>query len=469
MTAGSDSEAVCIAVAYSGGRDSTALLHATAVAARDWPGVKVVALHVHHGLSPYADDWLRHAQSVCEGWAELGLPVRLRFQRLELDVRSGDSVESVARAARHAALQDMAHAERAEMLLLAHHRQDQAETLLLQALRGGGVAGLAGMPRDVLRRGIRWVRPWLDQPRAAIEAYVATHGLSYIEDDSNADPRYARNRLRLAVWPALLEAFPDAEANLAASARRVADALPVMAAWREQALPALRATEPSPSDAGRQEGEAHAAHGLDVRRWAAWSAALRRDALQAWYREQAGHSMSASWVERLSEELPRLLAGQGVARWAEVSLSLYRGVLRHGDPASCLASSASEPTQDVSLTVRGPGAWRVADWGGTLDVHEVSSGGVELSLLTDLVLRPRRGGEQFQMGPERPPRSLKKQFQALGVSPWLRSGPLVYAGEQLLYVPGLGIDARCQAEPGVRQFAMAWHPDPISHSILALS
>lgn len=461
MNAGSDSEAACIAVAYSGGRDSTALLHATAMAARDWPGVSVVALHVHHGLSPHADDWLRHAQSVCEGWAAQGLPVRLRFQRVDLNLCSGESVESVARAARHAALQEMAHAERAEMLLLAHHRQDQAETLLLQALRGGGVAGLAGMPRDVLRGGVRWVRPWLDQPRAAIEAYVASHGLSYIEDDSNTDPRYARNRLRLAVWPALLEAFPDAEANLAASARRLADVLPVMAAWREQAVPALWAMEPLQSGDRCLGSAAQASPGLDVRRWADLSAALRREALQGWYRAQAGRAMSASWVERLADELPRVVAGQGVARWTEVNLSLYQGVLRHENIVSSVASSSPGPTHDVTLTVHAPGDWPVADWGGTLAVQEVAVGGVEWSLLTDVILRPRRGGEQFQLGPGRPPRSLKKQFQALGVSPWLRSGPLVYAGEQLLYVPGLGLDARCLARPGVRQFTVAWHPAPI--------
>src|SRR3989338_6181543 len=217
-----------VAVAFSGGRDSTALLHATAVAARDWPGATVVALHVHHGLSAQADGWQRHAEAACQVWAAEGLPVRLLCRRVRLNLSVGDSVEAVARAARYTALQEMAREAHADLLLLAHHRQDQAETLLLQALRGGGLAGLAGIPRDVIREGVRWVRPWLDHPRSAIEAYVAAHGLVYIDDDSNADPRYARNLLRMSVWPALVSAFPDAEANLAASARRLSDALPVM-------------------------------------------------------------------------------------------------------------------------------------------------------------------------------------------------------------------------------------------------
>merc|ERR1739841_308703 len=119
----------------------------------------------------------------------------------------------------------MARQAGADLLLLAHHRRDQAETLLLQALRGAGVAGLAAMPRQDWRDGVLWVRPWLDHPREAIEAYIAQHGLRHIDDDSNGDPRFARNRLRLQVWPALQAAFPQAKAALAASADRLADAL----------------------------------------------------------------------------------------------------------------------------------------------------------------------------------------------------------------------------------------------------
>jgi tRNA(Ile)-lysidine synthase len=448
---------VCIAVAYSGGRDSTALLHATAVAARDWPGVTVVALHVHHGLSSRADDWQRHAEAICQAWVEEGLPLRLLCRRVSLGLSAGDSVEAVARAARHAALQDMAREAGTDLLLLAHHRQDQAETLMLQALRGGGLAGLAGMPRDVMREGVRWVRPWLDHPRSAIEAYVAAHGLAYIDDDSNADTRYARNLLRLSVWPALVSAFPDAEVNLAASARRLADALPVVDAWRAQTLPPLLTlpVAASPDDAARP-----AASALDAWRWAAQPAALRRETLRHWYRQVSGQGMPATWVERLAEEVPRMVATQGAAQWSALHLSLYRGVLSWAPGAACEPDAGGRG--DVRLSVRGAGDWPVATWGGCLRVREVVAGGVPLSLLEDVALRQRAGGEQFQMGVGRPPRSLKKQFQALGVPAWRRGGPLVFAGEQLLYVPGLGIDARVQAPEGTPQWAIEWLPDAIS-------
>jgi len=112
----------------------------------------------------------------------------------------------------------MALANGASLVLLAHHRRDQAETFVLQALRSAGVAGLSGMPREVERDGITWIRPWLDVSRDDVEAYVRKHRLKHVDDDSNTDTRFARNRLRRDVWPALTAAFPQAESALAAAA-----------------------------------------------------------------------------------------------------------------------------------------------------------------------------------------------------------------------------------------------------------
>ncbi|HET6599350.1 MAG TPA: tRNA lysidine(34) synthetase TilS, partial [Burkholderiaceae bacterium] len=146
-----------VAVAYSGGRDSTALLHATLAAAAPL-SVHVVALHVHHGLSPNADAWLAHCDAQCARWARRGHPLTFAAQRLATQPARGESVEAWARSARYAALAEMALAHGATLVLLAQHRRDQAETFLLQALRGAGVAGLAGMPRGVERAGIVWQR-----------------------------------------------------------------------------------------------------------------------------------------------------------------------------------------------------------------------------------------------------------------------------------------------------------------------
>lgn len=201
-----------VAVAFSGGLDSTALLHAVT---RAVTGQRVIALHVHHGLQPQADAWAAHCERIAR---QLG--AGFACTRLSGSPARGDSVEAWARAGRHRALHDMALAAGADLLLLAHHRQDQAETFLLQALRGAGTAGLAGMPRQQWRDGLCWARPWLDHPRDLIRAYAEQHGLRWIEDPSNADTRFARNRLRQTLWPA----FPGAEAGLAQAARWVQQA-----------------------------------------------------------------------------------------------------------------------------------------------------------------------------------------------------------------------------------------------------
>ena len=442
MKAGLDP--ACVAVAFSGGRDSTALLHATAMAVRGLPNVEVVALHVHHGLSAHADEWLQHAQSVCADWTAQGLPVRLVFRRVNLELKRGDSVEAVARSARKAALQEMALELGVDLLLLAHHRQDQAETLLLQALRGGGASGLAGMPRDIDKDGVRWVRPWLDHPRSAIEDYIEAHGLSFIEDDSNTDLRYARNRLRLSVWPALLTAFPEAEACLAASARRLSDSISVSDDWFDKTQQSWCGTENAT---------------LDAHAWSMQEAPLRRESLRHWYRRMAGKSLPASWVERLSDEIPMMLLRCSSGRWPQVGLSFYRGVLVWADRPSLVRETTFAPSDVMSLAITGPGDWPVPDWQGFFRVQEVASGGVAVSKLAQLTLRTRQGGEQFQANAGRPPRALKKQFQAFGIPAWARVGPLAWFANELVYVPGLGLDARAQAPNGVTQCTLTWHSD----------
>lgn len=423
----------CVAVAYSGGRDSTALLHATACQAGEL-GLEVVALHVHHGLSAYADDWLAHCERQCERWVASGLPLRLLSQRLDGVPAAAQSVEAWAREGRYAALSAMAQAAGADLLLLAQHRRDQAETLLLQALRGAGVAGLAAMPAQQWRDGLLWARPWLAQPREAVEAYLQAHGLDYIDDDSNEDPRYARNRLRLQVWPALSQAFPAAEASLAQTAD-----------WAQQAL-ALE-QEMAAADLAQLAGP----EGLDMAGLLALSPARASNAMRAWLRARLGRPAPASLVQRLLLESS---AGQGGWPCAGGSLRLYRWRLLH------VPARAATVATVVELDLGRPGVHPVPAWRGEWIVEAVEQGGVAAARLASLVMRPREGGEQFQRHTAGPPRSLKKAFQDAALPAWQRGAPLLYAGSQLLFVPGLGLDARCLARPGEPQLSLDWRPVP---------
>ncbi len=424
-----------VAVAYSGGRDSTALLHATVhQALRD--RVQVVAMHVHHGLSPDADAWLDHCAAQCRRWARRGLPVEFDAHRIAGRPAKGDSVEAWARDARYAALRSMAQAHGVGVVLLAHHQRDQAETVLLQALRGAGVAGLSGMPRSVARDGITWLRPWLDRPRADIEAYVRRHRLAFVDDDSNADPRFARNRLRLKVWPALAGAFPQSEAALATTAE-----------WAQQASALL--DEIAVLDLAHVSSEGR----LKIRDWMALSAPRRANALRSWLRQRQGMAAPASLVTRLLDELPTLRN----ARWplVDAELRLYRGRLSLESTVATMPATA--PTA-ATLSVLRPSRYALPDWQGLLQVSRVKQGGVPLAWLARLELRPRAGGEQFQAGLGRPPRSLKKQYQAAAVPAWERDGPLFYSGGQLVFVPGLGLDARVIGLPGQPLVALRWLP-----------
>ena len=427
----------CVAVAYSGGRDSTALLHASLSAAAD-QGLRVVALHVHHGLSGNADDWLAHCERQCRRWAARGLPITFDHRRLDGRPPRGDSVEAWARRERYAALREMALAHAAPLVLLAHHRRDQAETLLLQALRGAGVAGLAAMPRAIERNGVTWVRPWLDVSPDTIAAYVRRHRLSHVEDDTNADVRFARNRLRREVWPALVAAFPQAEAALAATA-----------AWAHEAR------QCADDLAAIDLASAVISNELDLAAWARLSPPRRSGVLRAWLKAQAGVAIAAAAIERLLAELP----ARAPAQWQLPGFTLrrYRGRLECRPDAPTKEPAASAKCETLSL--RRAGTYALAGWAGRLRVQRVREGGIAGSPGLGLRFVERRGGEQFQAAEGRPARSLKKQFQARAVPAWQRTGPLVYSGETLLYVPGLGIDARAVASPGEPQWSLEWLPE----------
>ncbi|WP_310737633.1 tRNA lysidine(34) synthetase TilS [Mitsuaria sp. WAJ17] len=442
-----------MAVAWSGGRDSTALMHATArcaqALAHEGFALRVLGLHVHHGLSPQADGWLTQLQRQVQAWAARGLSVELRWRRLNGSPAPGDSIEAWAREGRHAALQAMAQEAGATLLLLAHHRRDQAETWLLQALRGAGLAGLAAMPQKQAREGLVWARPWLDQPRERIEQYVQALGLDHVEDESNADPRFARNRLRLQLWPGLQSCFPGAEAALAQSARWAQEAGALLDEIADQDL---RVWMKAPS-------------GLDLKAWEVLSRPRLSNLLRHWLRDCLGRPAPASLVSRLLNEVGRAAHGAAWPAGDQVIQTHQGSLLALPARAPMLAWPA-----DCRLDLSRPGLHACPAWRGRFQVDvadEPSSEAVGSSLLRNVILRPREGSEQFQRAPGTPARSLKKAWQAAGVPALGRGGPLVYAdfpGEtgpqaRLMWVPALGLDARWRGQGEGPWLRLSWLPD----------
>jgi len=209
-----------LGIAYSGGADSTALLHA---AAARWPG-QVQALHVHHGLQSAADDFERHCAATCGA-----LNVPLHTGRVDARHGSGESPEDAARRARYAALASLASGQGVRDVLLAQHADDQVETMLIALGRGAGLDGLAAMPPEMMRHGIRFHRPLLDVPAVQLRSWLVAGGVPFIEDPSNTDERYTRNRIRHRVLPAIAEALPQFRDTFARSARNAARASALLA------------------------------------------------------------------------------------------------------------------------------------------------------------------------------------------------------------------------------------------------
>ena len=209
------------AVAFSGGADSTALLWACA---RRWPG-QVRAVHIHHGLQVAADAFEAHCRALCQ---QLNVPLTVR--KVQAGHAQGQSPEDAARKARYAALAEAVQSEWPEVhgIALAQHADDQVETLLIALSRGAGLPGLASMPSHWQRQGLDWYRPFLAVPGAALRAWIQSQGHSWVEDPSNTDENFTRNRIRARVLPALAEALPAFRETFARSAAHAAQAQEIL-------------------------------------------------------------------------------------------------------------------------------------------------------------------------------------------------------------------------------------------------
>lgn len=264
-----------LAVAFSGGADSTALL---AACARRWPG-SVSALHVNHGLQAAASDFERQCETTCTS-----LGVSLHVERVDARHGAGDSPEDAARVARYDAIHRMAVVAGAASVALAQHADDQVETLLLALSRGAGLAGLAGMRAAWEKDGIGYMRPMLEVAGESIRSWLRAQKIVWIEDPTNADERFTRNRIRARLLPALGEAFPSYRDTFARSARHAAQAQSLLEEIAAEDL--ARAGMPPAIDALR-----------------AMSRARRANALRWWLKSAHGQQPSAAQLDELLSQL----------------------------------------------------------------------------------------------------------------------------------------------------------------------
>jgi tRNA(Ile)-lysidine synthase len=378
-------------VAFSGGPDSTVLLHLLAKLRGELPA-PLAAVHVDHGLHPDSVAWGRHCEGVCD---RLDLP--LQSLRVDATPGKGESPEAVARDRRYAAID--AVLEPGSMLLTAHHRDDQAETLLLQLLRGAGVAGLAGMP--LLRPwGDKWQgRPLLDIARADLRTWGERQGLSWIDDPSNAQLTADRNYLRHRIIPDLLLRWPGALESIARSAGHCADAAELAALQAERDLAVA-------GGAGSR-----VLHLVPLRQL---SAARQRAVLRHWLAAAGAPPLSS---RRLSDARHQLLQGRSDA---DIRI-VWRGwqLRRYRDTAWLLADSRLTPpvkpipwVGDRLELAAGLGTLRRVARAGGIDPQRWHNGRVEV-VYRDPGVRCRPAGRQGS-------RDFKAIMQEAGIPPWQR-------------------------------------------------
>lgn len=472
-----------LVVGYSGGLDSAALLDAcvqTRELWADWFPGGLRALHVHHGLSSNADDWLAHCEGTCQQYQ-----VSLTTARVQLAApvggataaAGGGNIEERARDARYQAFKD--HLQATDVLLLAHHQDDQAETVLLRLLRGAGERGLAGMPVTRMLTGqVPLHRPWLSIARAQLETYAANRQLQWVDDESNLDDRYDRNFLRQRLLPQVEQRWPGWRQTITRSARHNAEANALLA---EQTQMYLQRWVEAASDS------------------------------QAWFSRlpcEPVLSLAEGWQQRLVRTWLYNQAGQ----WPDEDTTLrcwrlFSGadaepeVNTHGTPASTIplraVDSADSPAASAEHTRWPQQQWRgmifrryrdhvyacppdieappapergyqwqagpdgrfpilVLPGNGNLRWYLVNEGGMRRPQ-DRCEVRYRQGGEEAALA-GRPRRPLKKILQETGVVPWQRHRvPLVYVDGELAWIGGVGVCEGHQALPGESGWALRWH------------
>ena len=412
-------------IAYSGGMDSHVLLHVMA----QLPELVLHAVHVDHGLQAKSGEWSEHCVSVCEK-----LNISCDVIKVDARARSGESPEAAARDARYKALLDVM--QNRDCLLTAHHQDDQAETLLLQLLRGGGPRGLSSMPACNEFGSGQHCRPLLGLSREQLHEYARLHQLAWIEDESNNDTGFDRNYLRHEILPKLKDRWPamaQTISRVASHSAEAADLLDVLAGMDLQAV---------------HDGEA-----LSIQQLLTFDDARKRNILRYWLRQQNRPLPDTRQMERILVDV--LQAGEDrnpCVAWPGVELRRYRDRLYVVTP-SIIPESNTTLDWDMKSPLQLPGD------AGMLQPVAVTGGGLKESLChsKSANVKFRQGGEKLKLAGRDHTHELKKLFQEKGVPPWERDSiPFVYLDDDLAEVVGHWVGEGFSAGEGEKGIQIEW-------------
>ncbi|QBQ54897.1 tRNA lysidine(34) synthetase TilS [Nitrosococcus wardiae] len=420
-------------VAYSGGLDSQVLLYSLVQIRSQLPGIALSALHVDHGLNLRSGQWSQHCRETCAG-----LGVRCEVIKVNAYPAKGESPEAAAREARYAALRDWV--KEGECLLTGQHQDDQAETVLLQLLRGGGPHGLAAMAGVMPFGQGSLLRPLLPFSRAELKAYAEQEGLAWIEDPSNFDVGFDRNYLRHQVLPLLRQRWPGLGRTLSRAARHQADAAWILDYQGQQELMAVSGGEP----------------GLSVQALQALAPPQRRNLLRYWFKQQGLPLPDSAHLQRILEEvLPASEDAQPLVTWPGAEVRRYRNRVYVQKPLSPHEVTMAFAWKGVEPLILPP------EVGGVLVPKMTRGFGLDADQWQrgPITVRFRQGGERIHLTDRSSSCTLKKIFQERGIPPWQRARiPMIYVGEKLALVAGIGVARDFAAEPGREGVIIEWIP-----------
>ena len=435
-----------IGVAYSGGLDSSALLHLMHHYAQQH-AIKLFAFHVHHGLSAQADQWLDHCAAECAG-----MNIVFVSQRVQVSGIAASGVEAAARSSRYAALGAMCREHNVPLLLTAHHQDDQAETVLLQLLRGSGVAGLSGMdaansaPELLGDASQMMARPLLSESRRQLADYVAAKSINHVDDASNNDPRFARNALRHQVMPALAQFFPHFQARVARSAQHAQSAQRLLIALAEI-----------------DHQQCADANALVISRMQTLDTERIDNLLRYWFGTQKIRMPSTAWLAEMRDQL---FTAKPDAQLCVTHADCH--VRRHRDRVYItprLVEIDPEDKPQIAFRWNGESEIAFAALAGRVVFSPAAQGfGVEWLRQQVLMVGLRNGGERLKPAANRPTRALKYHYQAGDVPAWERERlPIVRSTtvKHLLFAAGIGMDCVHLSAAEEPKIALHWEFDRV--------